>query len=282
MIGRIRPGGADALQSVAAPLRDTPTRANIPDMDIEPSCRKAVEAYLCGFLTAGRLAAIERVLAQRTRFLTVVLEELCHAPNASAILRSCECLGIQDVHVISERNRFRLVRGASSGAAKWLTLRHYSAAGADNTAVCLTALREVGYRIVATSLQPGAVPVQELPMDRPVALCVGNEENGISDKLYGMAEARVFLPMCGFTQSFNVSVATALCLHSLTERLQQSDISWHLSNAARDELRFEWICKSLRHRRLLVERFLAEQKGSGLGICNCPGGNCKCQGLTPE
>jgi tRNA (guanosine-2'-O-)-methyltransferase len=227
-------------------------------MDIDPSRHAALEAYLCGFLTPARLAAIERVLAQRTRFVTVVLDDLGHAANANAVLRSCECMGVQDVHLIGARGRFRLVRGVSAGAAKWLTLRRYSEPGVDNTAVCLNGLREAGYRIVATALTPGAVPVEELPLDRPIALCLGNEDRGISDTTRRLAETTVRLAMSGFTQSFNVSVATALCLHGIVARLRRGEAAWQLSGADHENLRFDWVCKSVRHRRQLVERFLAE------------------------
>lgn len=234
------------------------------DRPVAPYTRKGrmdtnLTTYLSTFLTPERLARIEQVLDQRTRAVTVVVENLRHSHNASAVLRSCECFGIQNVHIVPEAHGFQVVGGIAQGAAKWLSLFKYVEPGADNTAVCLGALKAAGYRIAAATLRPGAVPVARLDLGQPVALCFGTEESGLSVTAHAMADAFVQVPMCGFTESFNISVAAALCLYQITQALRQGPVDWRLTAVEREILRLTWIIRSLRHAPALVERFFAER-----------------------
>ncbi len=183
---------------------------------------------------------VEAALGQRTRYLAVVAEDLYQPHNAAAVVRACECFGVQDLHVISNRNVFRIEDDQARLAAETLTIRHYNHEGADNTRICLESLKRQGYRIVATTLRGDSAPLGELPLDCKTALCFGAEEPGLSDQAHDLADLRVFLPMHGFTQSFNISVSAAICLDELTERLRREGRPWPLDGAARRELRAKW------------------------------------------
>jgi len=222
-------------------------------------CRELTES-LTSLLTERRRQRIDDVLAQRTRRVTVVLENIGHPQNAGAVLRTCECLGVQDVHIVADRNPFRVVAATVAGAAKWLTLFRYDDPGAPQTRVCLDLLHRRGYRIAGTTLRSGAIPLEELPLDRPVALAFGSERQGLSEEAHGLCDFLVQIPMHGFTQSFNISVAAAICLFQLTGRLREMDAGcWGLSEEEKAWLRLEWVLKSIRNRHVHVARFFAER-----------------------
>jgi tRNA (guanosine-2'-O-)-methyltransferase len=142
------------------------------------------------------------------------------------------------------------------GATKWLSIHRYQA----GTRPCLTALQERGYRIAAATLRPGGVPVQEIDLAQPLALCFGTEEEGLSDEAHDLADLFVRVPMQGFTQSFNVSVTAALFLYDLTGRLRASDYPWPLSPAEKRTLTLDWYLRSLRRGDLAARRFLRQRE----------------------
>lgn len=188
---------------------------------------------------------MQSVVAQRTRHITVVLEEIYQGHNASAILRSCDCFGVQDIHAIEQRNRFKANDEIALGSSQWLELRRWSGMQGGGPA-CLAHLRQQGYKIVATSLGPATLDLEDVPIDSPLALCFGTEQDGLSDSLLAAADIRLRIPMFGFTQSFNVSVSAALCLHSLTTRLRRSQIPWALSRDDQDRILSRWLLAQTR------------------------------------
>ena len=183
----------------------------------------------------------EFILAQRTRCLTLVVEDLYQSHNAGAIVRACDFFGILDLHVISLRNRFDLQAEFTRDMNQWLTIHRYEKRGTGHpTAECLDALRQQGYRIAATTLRSDSVPLSDCPMDRKTALCLGTEEKGLSETAHAMADLFVQIPMLGFTQSFNVSVCAALCLQTLSAKLRASTIAWQLNPAEARALARSW------------------------------------------
>lgn len=227
---------------------------------MDQAVRHELTAYLATFLTERRAARIEAVLAQRTRHLTLVLEDVYQPHNASAVLRSCECLGIQDVHIVEDRNEYTVSRGISLGAGRWLNLIRYRAEEGQDVRTCAAALRDAGYRLVAATPEAGAVPVNEIPVDEPVAVIFGTEEKGLTREALTLADARAHIPMYGFTESFNVSVSAALVLRELTGRMRAAVRNWGLSEEEKAELRFRWYRRSVRHCDLVLKRYL-EEKG---------------------
>lgn len=220
--------------------------------------QRALTSWLAGFLTDHRKELLQRLILERTRHLTVVVEDICHAHNASACLRTCDCFGIQDFHVIENRNRFDVAVDIARGATKWLTLnRHdHSESQPDSTSSCLHQLKEDGYQIVVTSPHDADCDLETCDVSKPTALLFGNEKDGASTAATQLADHVMRIPMYGFTESFNISVATAVCLHHLVWRMRQQNVDWRLSPAEREVLMHEWVRISTGHRlSALTERF---------------------------
>lgn len=209
------------------------------------------------FLTPDRLSRLEEVLSLRTRYLTVVLDDIYQVQNISAVLRSCESLGIQDTHIIEIRNSLELNPEIALGAEKWLNVYRYT--GANCVDDCILRLKRDGYRIVATSPHVDAAAPSTLSLDCKVAIVMGNESNGVRPEIAEQADEFLSIDMYGFTESFNLSVAAAICLSRLRDRLQSSDIDWRLSDVERDRLLFDWVRVSVPHLEALERRYLEEQ-----------------------
>ncbi|MBT3455653.1 RNA methyltransferase [bacterium] len=196
--------------------------------------KKFVE-YLKQFVTDNKKNKFKEVLEWRTRHIAVVLEDIYQPLNASAIIRSCDCFGIQDLHVVENVNRFKDTQGVSRGAFKWVNVeRHTSLDDA------VKFFKKNKYSLVVTS--PAAKKsICDLPLNNKVALAFGTEWTGASDELIEKADDLVSIPMCGFTESFNVSVSVALCLYELTSRLHKSDIKWRLTENEKQGMIFQWL-----------------------------------------
>lgn len=184
--------------------------------------------YLSEYITPERKELFEKVLSSRTRYLTVVLEDIYQSQNASAVLRSCDCFGIQDVHIIENRNQFKVNPDVTLGSTKWLNLHHYREKE-QNTLDCINHLRNQGYRIVATSPHANDTNLEDFDLGKgKAALIFGTELTGISAVVENNADEFLKIPMFGFTESFNISVSAAITLHHLNLRLRQSDIDYLL------------------------------------------------------
>ena len=178
--------------------------------------QEAVVAQLKPLIKEDRLQKMEQVLSQRTQALTVLIENVYQPQNASAVLRTAEAIGLQSVYIVEKDHRYDVSPQVVMGADKWLDL-HYApgeaVCGGDNTLAHYALLRRRGYRIAATCWTEDAVPIQELDLSTPLALAFGTELTGLSQTAIEAADIRTYIPMYGFTQSFNISVAAALCLH---------------------------------------------------------------------
>jgi len=203
--------------------------------------------YLAQFVSQSKLERFDAVLRERTRHLTVVLEDVHQRQNVSACLRSCECFGVQDVHIIENAHRFRVNSDIARGAAQWLTL-HRHRGQAHNTLPCVTHLKERGYRIVATAPGAEGCLLADLEVEPKTALVFGAEKEGVSPVLLEHADALVQIPMQGFTGSLNLSVAAALCLYELTQKLRRANVPWRLTADEQAELRAAWVRLVLKKR----------------------------------
>lgn len=211
--------------------------------------------YLSAFITEERLSAFERVLAKRTRYISVVLEDIYQAHNASAVLRTCDCFGIQDVHVIERRNNYSVSRGVALGSDKWLTISRHSGSGIKTSDV-YTGLREKGYRIVATTPHQGDVTLNSFDLTKgKVALIFGTELNGLTEEAISEADEYLKIPMLGFTESFNISVSAAIILNHLSDNLRSGDIDWNLTDEESAVLKLEWLKKSIKSAEQLERKF---------------------------
>jgi tRNA (guanosine-2'-O-)-methyltransferase len=209
------------------------------------SRRKKIEE-LSGFITHRRRELFDRVLDYRTRYITVVLEDIYQSQNASAVLRTCECFGIQDVHIIENRNTYNINPDVVMGATKWLNLKKYHSLD-YNTTEAINDLRDRGYRIVATTLNDKAVPLHRFNLHSgKCALFFGTELTGLTDPVLKEADEFLKIPLYGFTESLNISVSAAIILNQLTMNLHQSELFWRLSKDEREEQLVDWLKKSIR------------------------------------
>lgn len=216
----------------------------------------ALSGHLESFIMPGRIARLNEVLRNRTRYLALVLEDIYKSQNASATIRTCDALGIQDVHVIENRSPFSLDSRVTLGSCQWTTLHRYREDG-GTTQACYAALRERGYRIVATVPGPESLGLADISLERPCAFVFGNEEQGLSAGAVDGADACLGLPMYGFTQSYNLSVSVGMVLLHMVERLRASSLDWRLSAGEQDALRLEWYRTIVRSDDLIEKRFLA-------------------------
>ena len=235
--------------------------------------------YLENFLTDQRKIRMEAILANRTRRITLVLEDLVDPHNASACLRSAEACGIQDVHIIENKHSFQVKTGVSMGSARWLTIRKYRsdrlgiedvspiaalptdkipADSNDATTRCLSDLRKNGYRIYATSPHENSIELPELDPSIPAAIVFGSEKDGISSRARELADQCLRIPMYGFTESYNISVCAAITLYDVTMRMRSSPIEWRLSESEKQDLRLQWVRQSLRRSEFLERQFQKE------------------------
>lgn len=216
---------------------------------------KELISFLEQFTTEERKQQINDVVNQRTRYITVGLENIYQTQNASAVLRSCDCFGVQDVHIIENENSFNINPQVVIGATKWLHLHSYNEEQ-NNTRSTLKKLKADGYRIVATSPHRDDVNLNEFDLNKgKAAFIFGNEKDGISDIVFEEADEFMKIPMHGFSESLNISVSAAITLQHLSNQLRSSEINWQLSEKERDILHLQWLRKSVKKSELLVDEF---------------------------
>lgn len=220
--------------------------------------RDSVVEYLQQFITESRQARLTEILQNRTRHVTVVLEDLFQAQNISAVLRTCDCYGVQDVHVIQHRNEFEPNKDISMGADKWLSIHEYPHSD-HNVKKCINQLHEQGYWVAATLPDEQKRTIFDLPVERKTAFLFGTELTGLSDEAIRYADGNVLIPMYGFTESFNISNSAAIILSHFSEKMRRSEVNWHLSEEEKEELYFEWLQKSVKDSETIIKHFLSRK-----------------------
>ena len=209
---------------------------------------------LLPFLSEERIQRFEAVLKGRTRHLSVVLENIYQSRNASAVMRSCDGMGIQDVHLIENINPWVYNRGVSKGTPSWLTLHRYRQQ-TDPTETCIQNLRDRGYRIAVTSPHVDGFNVDDVPIEEPLALVMGTEWKGVSDRMLQQADYHVAIPMYGFAESLNISVAAAIALYELSKRCRElPEQTWGLSETEKNNLRGDWAMHTVRKSELVLKQ----------------------------
>ena len=216
--------------------------------------------YLSQFTTPRRFQLFKDVAANRTRYITTVLEDIYQPQNASAVLRTCDCLGIQDVHIIEERNRYKLNPDVELGSAQWLNLIRYNKPE-GNTAAAIQSLKTNGYRIVATTPHEKNVSLDNFDLSRgKIALLFGTELKGLSQQAIDLSDEFLSIPMTGFTESFNISVSAAIITYSLIRELRESPIPWRLNEEDQKFLILDWLRKSIKSSEQLEKRFIFDNQ----------------------
>lgn len=220
-------------------------------------------ALLSPYLTVARRARFEAVLGERTRWVTAVTEDLYDPHNISAVLRSCDGFGLQSAHIIEVNNPYRVSPGVAKGASKWLDIERH-----QNTTEALRELKSRGFAVCCTTPHTDDTTPEDLPLDRPVALVFGSEGPGISEEARAEADYFVRIPMFGFTESYNISVAAALTLQSVTQRVRSNpDLPWRLPESEHSRILGDWASRTVKDADGLLQRL---RNGTDLGDSASP------------
>lgn len=218
----------------------------------------ALIAHLSTYVTPERFELFKKIVDQRTNYITVVLEDIYQSQNASAVLRTCDCFGIQNIHVIENRNTFDVNPDVSLGSSKWLSIERYNQ-NENNTIDALLSLKKQGYRIVATTPHENDIDLHSFDVSKgKCAFVFGTELKGISQKVKDNADEFMKIPMYGFTESFNISVSAAIILHYTTLMLRQNGVDWQLSQSERNALLLRYLMNNIKGSKYIAKTFLAK------------------------
>lgn len=195
-------------------------------------------------------------IQHRTKFITVVLENIFQPQNASAVLRTADCLGIQSVHVIENTNAYKINPDVALGSDKWLDIHYYKKKDQNNTVACIKQLKQEGYQIVATMPHKKQVLLTEFFPTQKVALIFGTEQDGVSDDVIDHADVFLNIPMYGFTESYNISVSAGITLFTLVENLKKENRELSLTEEEKLDLLLSWCKNSVRMSKKIESQFL--------------------------
>lgn len=223
---------------------------------LTPSERRVFD-HLAQFVTDHKKQGIERVLDNRTRYITVVLEDIFQSQNASAVIRTCECMGLQEVHIVENITKYSINPRVLKGANKWMQISKHASKKEDNTIACIKSLKEAGYTVLALDPDEDGKSIFEVDVTASkMALVFGNELRGLSPAAIQQCDAKVKIPMYGFTESLNISVSVAICLNTLVMRIRESGIDAGLSKDEKEAIRLSWYRKIVRNSSLIEREFL--------------------------
>ena len=215
--------------------------------------------YLKEFVVDERRELFEEKIQQRTKHITVVLENIFQGRNISASIRSADCFGVQDVHVIENDNIFNDDSEVSMGADKWVTTTIYNQEE-DNTTKAIKKLKEEGYQVIAATPHNTDCDLYDIEIsEQKIALIFGAEVRGCSEQTLKLADKRMRIPMYGFTESFNISVSVSLSLQHLTYKMRNSAVNWKMSQDQQDETLLQWLRNSIKSSTQIEEKFLKLQ-----------------------
>ncbi len=227
-------------------------------MDLSLEQKEGLLEFLMQYVSDARKNTFERVIANRTRYITVVLENIFQPHNASAVLRTCDLMGVQDVHIIDDKNPYKVNPDVALGSSKWLNLYHYSEP-ADNTLRTFDSLRRKGYKIVATTPHKDDFDLDRLPLDHKIALVFGTELKGLSPEALQNADMYVKIPMYGFTESFNISVSASIILHHLIEKMRSENLPWRLQPEEKVDILLQWARNSIKMSKELEKHYFQHE-----------------------
>lgn len=210
--------------------------------------------YLETYLTDSRKERFHSVLSQRTKHFTVATEDVYQLHNTSAVIRSCDVFGIQEVSIIEERNLRKIDREIAMGSQKWVDINRF-----HSVKDAISDLRQKGYQIVATTPHREDTLLHDFDISKKSCFVFGTESEGLSDEVIKAADSFLKIPMVGFTESLNISVSAAIILQYVTTKLRQSNLDWQLTEKEKNEKRLDWCKKTIKSYDKIVERFYAAQ-----------------------
>jgi tRNA (guanosine-2'-O-)-methyltransferase len=212
-------------------------------------------AFLENILTDNRKEKFLKVLKDRTKHFTIAVEDVFQMHNASAVMRSCEVFGIQELHVIEERYGKRIDKEIAMGAQKWVDISTF-----DSVTNCIDTLKNKGYQIIATTPHENDCLMEDFDITKPSALFFGTERDGLSEEILRRADGFLKIPMVGFTESLNISVSASIIIQNLTNRLRNSDIDWQLTEEEILVKRLDWAKKSIKDIKRIEEWYYSTVK----------------------
>jgi tRNA (guanosine-2'-O-)-methyltransferase len=207
-------------------------------------------SHLETFLTDNRLRKFNKVLSRRTKHFTVATEDVYQLHNTSAVIRSCDVFGIQEINIVEERNTKKIDREIAMGAQKWVDINRFNSV--DD---CIRDLKQKGYQIIATTPHFGDCTLQDFNVTKKSCFFFGRETEGLSDAVINQADGFLKIPMSGFTESLNISVSAAIVLQHVTEKLKQSQVDWQLSEEEKNDIKIRWIRHTIKSFDDIVKRF---------------------------
>lgn len=207
-------------------------------------------AYLEEFITENRKDKFLKVLQQRTNHFTIAIEDVFQLHNTSAVMRSCEVFGIQNLHVVEEKYGKKIDKEIAMGAQKWVDVTRY-----NSNIECLKALKEKGYQIIATTPHDNSCLLDDFDISKPSAVFFGTERDGLSEEVMNEADGFLKIPMAGFTESLNISVSAAIIIQSIMSRLQKSDVDWKLTEEEMISRRLAWTKNSIKDIKRIEQRY---------------------------
>ncbi|CAM3917641.1 RNA methyltransferase [Flavobacterium cucumis] len=206
--------------------------------------------YLEGFLTENRKEGFLRVLKNRTKHFTIAMEDVYQLHNTSAVMRSCEVFGVQELNVIEQKFGKRIDSEIAMGAQKWVDVNRF-----NTVQSCIDDMRAKGYQIIATTPHNDSCMLHEFDISKRSAIFFGTEKNGLSEEVIKQADGFIKIPMVGYTESLNISVSAAIIIQDITTRLRQSKIDWQLTDAEVLEKRLDWTRKSIKDIEFIERKF---------------------------
>ena len=211
--------------------------------------------YLKQFLTQERLKKIEHFASESSDFVLPVMEDVYQFRNAAAIIRSVEACGFHKVVAMEARNVFDPNLTVTKGAETWVEVEKL-----PHTLDSLQEIKNRGYKLVAVSPEKNASFLPDFKITEPTALIFGTEWQGVSEDFLDFVDETLAIPMYGFTQSFNVSVAAAICCYDLKQKLINSEIDYKLSEEKQTALKIRWAVNSIPSGEMILEKFLKDAK----------------------
>ncbi len=206
--------------------------------------------HLESYLTERRRELFKEVVSERTRHFTVVTEDVHQLHNTSAVMRTCDIFGIQDLHVVEEIEGKRIDKEIAMGAQKWVDLHRH-----NHIDSCISELKAKGYRIIATTPHKFSKLLGDFDVTQKAAFFFGKESTGLSDTVFKQADGFLKIPMVGFTESLNISVSAAIILQDVTAKLKKTEIDWQLSQEEQLEKRMDWAMKTIKSVDAILERY---------------------------
>ena len=220
--------------------------------------KKELVEYLKTFVSKQRLLLFDEKLNLRTRNITLVLEDVFQSRNISAAVRSADCFGIQDIHIIENKNKYVTDESVSMGAGKWINVIQHNKKE-NNTYDCIKYLKNEGYQIIATTPHNTDTNLNDLKTkNNKIALLLGSEISGLSKEALDLADIKMKINMYGFTESLNISVSAAICCQYLSNQLRKQ-ADWKLREDEKLDILLDWLRNTIKSSKKIEEKFLKKK-----------------------